>query len=365
MEYLHIMRNNIFTIPYIKFIEKNFQNKKHVFYIIGGTTDIEFSRKDFINNKYIKYYNKKKSNMLLRKLNIVLAHLRLYLDILSKKKIIIHGLFNPLIVILLFFNPWILKRCNWIMWGGDIECCKNSKNIFEKIYTYMEKMVKKNFYQISYLTKGDYEIARKNLKVKGKAQRAIYMSPIKLEQLKMYETKLRLKNELSIQIGNSADPENNHLEMLKILEKYKNKNIKIYAPLSYGNKNYALKVKEYGEKIFGDKFIAILELYTPEKYAEYLAQIDILIFNHKKQQGLGNIFALGYLNKKIYLRSDISSWNYLTEDLKLRVYDIQRIQDEDFEIFKDNSLLGNKEKIENTIFSDTYIKKIWEENFNS
>ncbi|MGL5052214.1 MAG: TDP-N-acetylfucosamine:lipid II N-acetylfucosaminyltransferase [Cetobacterium sp.] len=360
MKYLHLMSNEKFISPYIQFIENKFEVKNHLFYIIGGLDYIDVPDKPFV-----KYYNKKIKNSLLRKLYIVLAYIKLYPEIIKSEKIILHGLFNPLTIVFLFLNPWTLKKCNWVMWGGDLYSYRKRKanTLLKKFYYKIEDFVKGNIGQISYLAQGDYDLAREYYDVKGIPKRGIYINPVNLESLKKYENQLKDSKILNIQIGNSADPENNHFEILDMLKKYEKEDIKIFAPLSYGNKEYALKVKSYGEKIFGEKFIVMLDFFEPEKYAEYLSDIDILVFNHKRQQGLGNIFSLAYLEKKIYMRSDISSWNYLLKDLNLSIYDINDIKHESFQIFKQNKILGNKEKILETVYSEKYIKQIWEENF--
>lgn len=251
------------------------------------------------------------------------------------------------------------------MWGADLYGYRKRKydSLFKKIYYKIEDHVKGNVGQISYLAEGDYNLAKEYFNVKGKATRAIYINPVSLKNLNSIKKNYKKNEVTSIQIGNSADPENNHIEILDELIKFKDENIQIYAPLSYGNKEYALKVKKYGEKLFGEKFIAMLDFFNAQKYAEYLSGIDILLFNHKRQQGLGNIFSLAYLEKKIYLRSDISSWSYLKDDLKLQVFDINNLKTESFESFKLNNSKGNKLKIKNTVYSEEYIKKIWLENF--
>lgn len=362
MKYLHLMSNEKFTAPYIEFIEENFPVNEHLFYIIGGVSYVKVIKKEFIRT-----YISEASNKILRKLYILWAYLSFCPNAFKSKKIILHGLFSPLTILFLFLNPWFLKKCNWVMWGGDLYSYRNRKynTLLKKIYYKIEDYVKGNISYISYLAKGDYTLAKQYYNSKGFPERAIYINPVNLKELEKLEKKFKDKKTLNIQIGNSADPENNHFEILNEIKKYKNENIKIYAPLSYGNPNYALEIKKYGESIFGEKFIGMLEFLEPQKYAEYLSDIDVLIFNHKRQQGLGNIFALSYLNKKIYLRSDISSWDYLTKDLCLEIYDIKNIKNEEFAIFRENTVIKNKIQIKNTVYSKSYIKKIWEKNFNS
>lgn len=355
------MSNEKFISPYIEFIDKNFDASEHFFYIIGGLDYVgEIQNKD-----NIKCHNKKFSNKFQRRLYYIYVYLAFYHKALKSKKIILHNLFSSLTILFLFFNPWFFKKSNWVMWGADLYGYRKRKydSLFKKIYYKIEDHVKGNVGQISYLAEGDYNLAKEYFNVKGKATRAIYINPVSLKNLNSIKKNYKKNEVTSIQIGNSADPENNHIEILDELIKFKDENIQIYAPLSYGNKEYALKVKKYGEKLFGEKFIAMLDFFNAQKYAEYLSGIDILLFNHKRQQGLGNIFSLAYLEKKIYLRSDISSWSYLKDDLKLQVFDINNLKTESFESFKLNNSKGNKLKIKNTVYSEEYIKKIWLENF--
>ncbi|MEH7388579.1 hypothetical protein V7147_24750, partial [Bacillus sp. JJ1521] len=73
--------------------------------------------------------------------------------------------------------------------------------------------------------------------------------------------------------------------------------------------------------------------------------------------------ALLYLGKKLYIRNDISTWDYLQKDIKLEIADYCNIENESFEEFiKLDRNNNNKEKIE-LISSDAYIKKIWEKVF--
>jgi hypothetical protein len=54
------------------------------------------------------------------------------------------------------------------------------------------------------------------------------------------------------------------------------------------------------------------EFLTADRYLEFLGRIDIAIFNHRRQQGMGNIITLLGLGKKVYLRKDTTSGSALT-----------------------------------------------------
>lgn len=126
-------------------------------------------------------------------------------------------------------------------------------------------------------------------------------------------------NKIYIQIGNSADPSNNHLEVFEKLKKYKDTSIEIICPLSYGDVGHRDKIIKEGNRIFGEKFIPIITLMPFDEYLGLLAKIDIAIFNHKRQQAMGNITTLLGLGEKVYIRYDITSWDFC-KDHGLKVF---------------------------------------------
>ena len=361
MKYLHILHNDKFIQPYIKFINENFNKKEHKFLIIDGIKEKDI--KIPFDENIEKYISKGRNfNGIIKKVFLILQLPILYLKLFNSckngEKIYFHGLFDQRIIVFLYLFKGFLNKSNWVVWGGDLYKDFNKKTIFYK----MEYFVKNKMRYVSTLVPEDYNEAKYRYNIIGEYKKAIYINPIKLEYLNTLENNKK-KEETFIQIGNSADPQNNHIEILKKLSKFKNENIKIYCPLSYGDLNYGKEVEKYGKNIFGEKLICLFKFLTPKEYSKYLSEIDILIFNHKRQQGLGNIFALGYLNKKIYIRDDISTWNYLTDELELKIYNSNTIDNENFEEFIKNIKNENKEKILNSVYSEKYIKNIWEKNF--
>jgi hypothetical protein len=99
-----------------------------------------------------------------------------------------------------------------------------------------------------------------------------------------------------------------------MLKKFKNKNIKIICPLSYGVKDYIEKTITLGQSIFGAKFIPLTEFIEPDEYMKILSDIDIAIMNHDRQQGLGTIVNLIVNNAKIFIRSDTTSYKFFRDN---------------------------------------------------
>lgn len=352
MKYLHIFKNSnvIFSEPYIDFINSNFNSKEHFFYIIGNDKRIKKTHWD--NIYYVTYL---KYGSLIRKMQ-------------KAEKIILHGLSSPKLVVLLRMQPKLLKRCYWVVWGADLHYYKSrKKTIKHNIYEHFRRYIIKNFGHIVTLVDDDFKVAKEYYNIKGKYHHSSYINPINLDLLNSLKKNgnINKKTTINIQIGNSADPSNNHLEVLNKISKYKDENIRIYLPLSYGNKDYALKIKKYGEEIFKEKFIAITDFLEPEDYVKFLETIDIAIFANNRQQALGNIFALTYLGKKIYLRNDVSTWNYLNNQLKIKIFDylmIEKNSFEDFIFFEENIKKENKNNIKE-ILDIKRIKLLWENIF--
>ena len=154
---------------------------------------------------------------------------------------------------------------------------------------------------------GDYKLAQKWYGAKGKYHEC-FMYPSNL--YKEYNIKPKEHNTTNIQVGNSADPTNNHLEVFEKLEKYKDEDIRVIVPLSQGNKEYAKEVIKKGKSIFGTKFEALTDFMPFEKYLQQLSEIDIAIFNHNRQQAMGNTITLLGLGKKVYLNPKTVQWEF-------------------------------------------------------
>lgn len=130
----------------------------------------------------------------------------------------------------------------------------------------------------------------------------------------------------NILVGNSATPENNHIEAFEFIHSNVDwQSRKIYCPLSYGDLNYAESIKDAGMKLFGNNFIPLMTFLGKYEYNEILSSCDLLIFNHIRQQALGNIISGLAMEKVILLnkRNPLCRWlnenniSYLTLDQEI------------------------------------------------
>ena len=206
------------------------------------------------------------------------------------------------------------------MWGGDLYVYQlGERNWKWKLREFFRRPVIKNMGHLVTYIKGDYELAQQWYGARGQYHEC-FMYPSNL--YKDYQVSEKQHTGINILVGNSADPSNNHLEVLDKLETYKQEDIKIYAPLSYGNPDHAKRVIQEGKKRFGDKFIPLTEMIPFQEYIEFLGLIDIAIFNHKRQQAMGNTITLLGLGKKVYMRTDVTQWQFF-QSHGMVVFDIE------------------------------------------
>ena len=154
----------------------------------------------------------------------------------------------------------------------------------------------------------------------------------------------------NIQIGNSATEPNNHVDCIKVLKKFKDENIKLIVPLSYGPSIYAEFVKKYCIKNFPGKYEFIEKFISRDKYIEKLDEVDIAVMFHNRSQAFGNCIALITLGKKLYIKNNNPLWNFF-QKTNIIVFDANKIKDLSFEEFlkplTEEQIQSNISKISN------------------
>lgn len=312
------MQNEKFIPPFIKFIEENFSMDDHLFVLLGGLTQKDHP------------VPARENVIILDPALGALSKVWQLSKIINKyslraKSIFVHSLFTPNIVNYFFINQKFLRKSNWIIWGGDLYNYRigaTPKNFAGRLYDFRKKMIIKNFAGIICYNKTEYDYAAEWYGAQGKFYQSFFYLSNLFEDLQIKEKK---SSTIFIQVGNSAVSLNNHLEVLDKLEKFKNEDIKIIAPLSYGNHRYREEVIKVGKEKFASKFEALTEFMSFNDYLQLLGDIDIAMFNHKRPQAMGNITSLLGFGKKVYMRSEIASWK-LFEEVGVKVYDINEVE---------------------------------------
>jgi dTDP-N-acetylfucosamine:lipid II N-acetylfucosaminyltransferase len=306
---VHICNLDKFIPPFIDFIEEHFDDfdTRHVFWVRGDSEKFPYRpRKNIINAP-------------LGRLRSVFSYIK---AVNSADKIILHGLFHGNQIRLLSVMPWLHKKCYWCIWGGDLYTRQVAKRtIKSRINEVFRRWLIRRIGHLITHIKGDVELARKWYGAKGKWHDSFMYTSNLFKDIPWFPS---TNSTINILIGNSADPSNNHFEILEKLKPFKDADIQIYAPLSYGDQQHAKFVSEYGKELFHHKFTAVTNFMASSEYFSFLSGINIAIFNHKRQQAMGNTTTLLGMGKQVFLRSDTTQWDFL-RSLGLTVFDISKI----------------------------------------
>lgn len=350
---LHIFssdKNQKFSYDYVKFLNAHFDMKKHKVILINNPNKMIPNQFEFDNNIYFVKKNVKGSFELIK-------------EIKAANQVYIHGFnWTTLTLILLFPYKRLIEKCNWVIWGGDLYKYKyRERNLKTYLQEIFRRRIIRNVGGLITQLYGDYKLAQKWYGAEGTYYNC-FLYPSNL--YKPLSVPLKEENEEKyIQLGNSACPTNNHIDILEGLSKFKHDDFIIICPLSYdGNLQYKQKVIDIGIELFGDtKFIPMMDFLPHEEYLKTLSKIDIAIFNHKRQRGLGNITTLLGLGKKVYLREEITTWDFCKAH-GLRAYSINNEFDTLFEPMNEEDKKSNHEIMKRD-FSEEKLIEDWNKIF--
>ncbi|MBY5978947.1 TDP-N-acetylfucosamine:lipid II N-acetylfucosaminyltransferase [Ferrimonas balearica] len=300
MTVLHICPLDKFLPPFIEFVRKHIGTEDQLFFTYRSMKKYPYAPgPDAMHRdgKFSRYFS-------------------MFYQMYKSERVILHGLFDKFVIAGLFFQPWLLKKCFWLVWGADLyrQDLDGTSPWAPKVF--FRRFVIRNMGHIVTSIDGDYENAKAWYKPKGR-RLAVYTYPSSLYTPAVGTP----KNDgvIRILLGNSADPSNNHIEAFEHLKKYAQENIEIYSPLSYGVPQYRDEVCRVGKELFGDKFKPIVDFIQYDKYIELLSTIDIAVFNHDRQQAMSNTRMLLGMGKKVYMKSGTSSFQ-LFEKLDVKVF---------------------------------------------
>ena len=313
---LHLCVLDKFIAPFYEFVEANFEDchTRHVFYIAGKSPiyrtpqgkNIYLDHEQNLNHRYA---------WLIRNMN-------------RADKIILHGLWDYRVLQLLAAQPWLLKKCFWVIGGGDLY----TYHLDERTFSWWKREVYRRFVirRIGHfvtLIKGEYDLTKQWYGASGHHHECFTYPSNLFRDEKNPSTS---GSGVNVLLGNSANPSNNQEEVLQALQRFMHIPIKVYCPLSYGSAEYAKKIEQKGKELLGDKFVPLLSFMKQEEYMNFLSNIDIAIFAHKRQQAMGNTITLLGMGKKVYMRSDVTQWEFLN-NIGVQVHDLRELNIEKLE----------------------------------
>ena len=217
------------------------------------------------------------------------------------------------------------NKMNWICWGGDSYYDGDNwvvQNILKKVKT-------------AYATQSRIDLIWKSYSIKAKYVEGCSYCYIPRN---CPNTCHKGKGSKAILLGHSAADYGNHIMGLELLKKWKDEDIKIYCPLSYGDPAYRDTVIDKGREMFGDKFVPMIDFMEMEQYYEFLNGIDAALFPMTRMAAGTTLLYLSSRGKKIYLSQEmIKAFNCLN----MQLYDIELIREQSFEeFFRTDNYIG-------------------------
>lgn len=154
----------------------------------------------------------------------------------------------------------------------------------------------------------------------------------------------------NILIGNSADPANNHLDIFEKIKKMDWEDRLLYVPLSYsGTPEYKEYIIQKGKEYFGDNFKPLTSYISLEDYNKIIASCGFLVFNHIRQQGVGNIVSLAYMGAKIFLNKQSTVYTFY-KSLGMKIFSIEECDYKSLNL----NLTEEERKLNRQIINDNY-----------
>ncbi len=347
---VHIVHNDKFTAGYINFMKLYYADYENAFIVNNKISNILSDEKDvFIINNHLFHLPQNIKN----KLN-------------EADLVVFSGFFNiKLILSLMKCGSNIINKTVVQFWGGDFYHFKGkSKNLKTIIKNFLKRNFLKKCKGFVFLINGEYE---KFVELTG-IEKKHFIAPMPNDPMVKIDYSVYRQNDrdavINILVGNSGTKTNCHIDAFEMLKKYSNDDIKIFCPLSYGDKEYIEYVIGRGKEIFGEKFVPVTNFMNLEKYVKFLSTMQICLFNNDRQQGMGNINGSLGLGKKVYMRTDTSMYEYYLKK-GYKIFPCEEIQNVDLNsfIFLDKNIQNNNIRLFDEMIANEYIdaKAKWDD----
>ncbi|MDW1886843.1 TDP-N-acetylfucosamine:lipid II N-acetylfucosaminyltransferase [Vibrio sp. Vb2131] len=165
---------------------------------------------------------------------------------------------------------------------------------------------------------------------------------------------INIGDENLLLVGNSADPSNNHIDVIEDVANSLYKDQQLIVPVSYGSQEYLCRLeKEISNYHIVNRVKLIKTFMSIDRYTEMLMDCKYAIMNHYRQQALGNIITLLYFGKTVYLRSDNPLYAYLRR-LGVIIKDVEDVANKGFASISLDNAISNRAII-SRLYSKDYV----------
>lgn len=331
---LHVFIADKFTKPFCQYVSEELNLPDQCFLYLSDTmTDAQLPQNSFRLQQPLGKH--------------LLSNLKLFYKLGSQAgRIVMHG--DTLLHFFALF-PWFLKKTGWVIYGQELYSFTKANDFRQRLKRFVLSRVR---YHITHI-EGDAKLA--NQLFGGKAQfvySPMYLSNV-VDTRQFNPTDVSQKERLNIMVGNSTDPSNQHQSIFEMLLPRLAEIEKIYCPLSYGMyDSYKQKITELGTALFGEKFVVLDQFMPFDAYKQFLGDMDVVVFNHPRQEAMGVTLTLLSQGKIVYMNKNTTSYESLV-GREFRVFDNQLIANQ--------SLKTNRDVSENASrLNDYYSKSVFD-----
>lgn len=314
MKFLHVMSREKFTASVSQFYSMFFHNGEHEICYLNteGADSLISDRIDLVQKEIYLTRN-------------LLRDFRTMWAVFSKYDyIVMHSYLFPSVVrLFLHSHRSILKKVIWIEWGADLYSWESvGRSARSVVNNIVNRCLRTRCHSMVGIFPPDCDYYQKAF---PKAKVNVYYAPYcggsvdeeffrEAPPSRLPQTKAQ-GEPVYIQIGQNALSTLNHIDVLNTLARFRDENIRILLPISYGGTEaYADEVQRCAERIFGEKAICLRDVMPVDAYFQLITRVDIAIFNTTRQCGLGNIYRLIYRNTKLYMPEDCVMYSYFVDN---------------------------------------------------
>jgi len=210
----------------------------------------------------------------------------------SAQRVVLHGIFDLDLRLALALRPKLAGKCSWLPWGGDLYWATTTpRTLKRRLHRGLFRHAVSHFAELLTYLPADEEVARQVLSYipVGTSNPA---------------------DSLCVFVGNSATPSCLHNDAFEALLPIRERGAKIYCALNYGDADYRRQTIDEGHRLFGSNFIPLTQWMHRCDFEVFLSQMDIGVFAHERQQGMGTAIAMFGLGKRVLLRAGTSQAEY-------------------------------------------------------
>jgi dTDP-N-acetylfucosamine:lipid II N-acetylfucosaminyltransferase len=375
--FLHLFDDEKFVDVAINLFETNRHFHQHQYIVILNTG---IDKPTFVKSKLVQilFYD---SPQLIELLKTSGNCQGIFIHYLSRKK-----------AELIAYIPTNVKLI-WMIWGGDayplidnVLLLKSYFNQQKLIYSFFQTNKVKNAFYGSFLGFEKWKINRKkeNKFILDVIPRFTHFSSVLINEEELFRKYLPIKNAIylpfnyanilqllgkfidvksngkKILLGNSGDPSNQHIDILKKIKKDKRfLNVPLFVPLSYGYEKYIEHVEKMGNLWFSSNFVCVKKFMPLEEYTKLISECGICIMNHPRQQAVGNIISMIWMGSKVFLNEENLVFQFLNS-IGVKVYSIQKdlfkSKENLFEELDENIFLNNRKALQ-AYFGEDQVNK--------